>query len=201
MAKQQARQQPRKRRVALRARRAAPPKQYLPRAGARISREAARDVGMVIEDLVRRGRGTPRELLKEAKDPASPAHKHFDWDPEIAQKNWLMHQATQYFRSITILIEDVDDRPVPAFERIEYVDQDGLKARRYEGIDDVRQDHELMRQVLERARTDLLVWIRRFGRYQKMAQQLGILDGVFEVLIDEFKDQLSPNSTPKGPKH
>jgi hypothetical protein len=134
---------------------------------------------------VRQGRGTPRDLVEEARKPKSPAHKHFTFDRDEAAEKWLLHEARVYFRAISIVVQDVDSRPIPAFERITY---EGDDEARYQGIEAVREDDEMMAQVLDRARDDLLTWFRRYRRYAVMANKLGVLQHVFDTLSAEFAD-------------
>lgn len=169
---------------------------YVPVPGSRIRAAEATDVGAVIDRLIAQGRGTPENLREEARKKSSPAHKWYIWNDQEAAEIQRLQQSRKYFRSIAVIIEDVD-RPVPGFERISFLDEDGSESRRYEKIQDVKDDDALMRQALDRARSDLYVWLRRYMRYRVWSKRLGILDEVFDMLEKHFEDMFVHKSATK----
>jgi len=72
-----------------------------------ISEETAREIGPVLYDLAVQGNCTASRVVEEAKDPASPLHKHLNWDDESAATLYREAQA----RSLLGCVQyDVIDR-------------------------------------------------------------------------------------------
>lgn len=55
---------------------------------------------------------TPRIVLEAARDPANPLHAAFDWDDQEAAEKWRLHQARALIRSVRVVVEERETRPM-----------------------------------------------------------------------------------------
>ena len=55
---------------------------------------------------------TPRIVLEAARDPANPLHAAFDWDDHDAAEKWRLHQARSLIRSVRVVVEELETRPM-----------------------------------------------------------------------------------------
>jgi hypothetical protein len=153
-----------------------PRKKHLPRAGSRISKRAAAEVGPVIDRLIKAGQGTPERLLQEASDPGSPAHPHFEWNDQAAAHEHRLAQARQYFRFI-VTIEPAVQEPMRAYLHIS--DERG---RRYEGRAKVKRSVPLMTQVMAEALDELEQWRKQYEQLKSLAEFSGLWGAVDAAL-------------------
>jgi hypothetical protein len=158
-----------------------PRKKHLPRAGSRITKRAAADVGPVIDQLIKSGQGTPERLVEEASDPSSPAHPHFEWDDAAAAYEHRLAQARQFFRFI-VTVEPATKEPMRAYLHVS--DEAG---RRYEGRAKVKRSVPLMTQVLGEALDELECWQRQYAQLRDLAELSGIWPAVDKALQQRRK--------------
>lgn len=59
------------------------------------------------------GRLDPREVVEDARDPASPLHDSFEWDESTAAEQYRLLQARRLIGSVKFLI-NVNRVPMPA---------------------------------------------------------------------------------------
>lgn len=153
-----------------------PRKKHLPRAGSRISKEAAAKVGPVIDRLIKVGAGTPEALVETASDPSSPAHPFFEWNDERAAHQHRLSQAREYFRFI-VTVEPATEEPMRAYLHV--CDEAGA---RYETRARVKRSVPLMTQVVNEALDELADWKRRYAQLRSMAEMSGIWEAVDEAV-------------------
>lgn len=147
---------------------------FLVRPGAHINKRAAQDIGPVCVKLAQTG-GTAEDLLREASDPKSPAHKHFNWDNESAAHEHRLAQARYYWRSFEIVIEG-SDRKAHATRQFVVVTDDGKDE--FKDIRAVQADEDLAAQVLARAKRELGWW---YAKYVHLSNVLELRDVFREV--------------------
>ena len=148
---------------------------YTAAPGARLRDEDAEIIGPVIDRLAReRGAATARNLLSEAKDPASPIHRYFEWDDEKAAEAHRLERARLLIRSIRIVVETTD-APIEtrAFHVTTSAGQTG-----YRSASVVFADEDMSAQVIKTALRELAGWRLRYQQYRKVAQ----LAPIFEVI-------------------
>lgn len=150
---------------------------YQAREGAHLSKECVRDVGQVIDRLIREKRCTRENLVEAARDPKSPAHTHFDWNDRRAAKAHRVEQARHYLKGIEIIVEELDDAPIRAFHPV-FVDGE----KKYERVGTIMNDVNLAEQLLVRAYNDLAAFKQRFAMLRKYAELTGVFAEIDAVL-------------------
>jgi hypothetical protein len=150
---------------------------YTVKPGARISKRAASELGPIIDRLARAGKG-PDALLREAENPRSPAHKHFDWDDAEAAKKFRLEQSRYYFRSVQIIVKDITE-PVRLSHAIKVGDKQEVS---WQHIQNISEDVTMMSGLLTQAQADLRAWTHRYSVLRKVAQMSGVFSAIEKVL-------------------
>lgn len=118
-------------------------------------------LGEAFEDIIRdRGELKPEALVEEARDPAHPAHRHFDWDDEEAAGKWRLQQARQIIRIVSVR-EAGSGQVAPAFVSIR---TDGGVS--YRAMSDVIESADLTDRLLKQAESDLEAFEVRYRRFK-----------------------------------
>jgi hypothetical protein len=119
------------------------------------------------------GRLESEDVVREARDDASPLHPIFDWDNEIAGEKWRIEQAKYLIRSIDVVIERSDEEAVPirAFVSVKR-DED----RSYTSTVDALADPVLRAQVVEQAFRELEAWRKRHAELIEFARIFAEID-------------------------
>lgn len=162
------------------------PRTYTAAPGARIRDEDAEIIGPVIERLAQeRGAATARNLLNEAKDPASPIHRYFEWDDAEAADAHRLERARLLIRSIRIVVSTAS---VPietkAFHVTTSCGQTG-----YRPAATVFADQDMSTQVVATAMRELSGWRARYQQYRKVAQLAPIFDVIDGALDSGATDE------------
>jgi len=149
-------------------------------AGSRIKINA-QDAGERLQHLRKKRRGyvMASDVVKDAKNPDSPLHDHFDWNDTEAARKWRLDQAGYLLRSITVVYEDdgVGNRqPVRSFVRVHHPDD--MENVGYEDTKIAMSDDRLRLQVLTQAKQELKVWTRRYRRLTEFASVVAEADAV-----------------------
>ena len=139
--------------------------------GSMISEEAAQDVGSVWEQLYDSGKRTAKDLLEAAKDPSSPAHKHFEWNDSVAAEKFRLSQAKKYIRSFEVVDSGSYSEPIRGYWKVP-------ETKEYRHIDEVVKAPDLLCQIIEQAKRDLRRWSSRYSQLK----EVGKLHGVFEAI-------------------
>lgn len=130
-------------------------RQYYASKGSRVSKQQLRDLGPLVESV-----GTQHlkaeDMVRIARNPKHPAHKHFEWNDKVAGKEYRKTQARHYICSIKIKIVNVTE---PVRTTVSLQTPQGPV---YHHINDVRENANLARMMAEDSLRDLRVWHRRF---------------------------------------
>jgi len=139
---------------------------YRPREGSRISKPAASELGSLVESLALAGNATPQALLDAARDPASPAHKWFEWDDTKAAEQYRLVQARYYLRSITVeyTTEQFEPMQVRAFVPV-YVDGNG---RTWKPMHEVIAVQSELEQVIEAAKAEMHAFRKKYAELRRL---------------------------------
>jgi len=138
--------------------------EYAAAAGAHFSNSWAVVLGKQFERIAKREFLTPEAVLEDARKKKSPIHSFFEWDDAVAGEEYRKKQAGHYLRTV-VVIQEEDERPVRAFHVITGEDSE----RSYQPLEVVLNDAEMMRQVIERARRELVSWSQRHRQYEELA--------------------------------
>lgn len=143
------------------------------KAGSQLDSQAVADVGLVFSRLVTEGRGTAAELVKEASDPSSPAHPHFEWDDQRAAHQHRLQQARGYIRALVVVNPALSPTPVRAFWPV------SRGSGRYKRIETIVEDEDLFKALLDRAKHDMDIWVARYHNLLDIAEAKGLVDESF----------------------
>lgn len=104
------------------------------------------------------GRIISEDVLREARDEASPLHPAFEWNDAHAAEAYRLEQARYLIRSIDVVVERPNEEPasVRAFVSVER-DSD----RAYTSTAHALADDDLRRQVIGQAWRELEAWRKR----------------------------------------
>lgn len=135
--------------------------------GSTLKDQDAQVIGERLSNLMQSGPVTPEDVLQDAKPKRSPIHDYFEWDNESAANEYRLNQARYYMRSIEVIVEMVE-QPVRAFHVVNVKTDTGDISRGYLPIVHIKEEPDLLSQVIESARRELVAWQRRYSQYQEL---------------------------------
>lgn len=122
------------------------------------------------------GRLSTEELLTEviarSRPRRSPTHHLFEWDQAKGHALYLLERARRLIVAVRVIFVETPDKPVRAFPVVITDGKKGPMPMRH-----VLDDRDLTAALLEQAKTDLEVWVRRYDRLRHLA----VLKGVFQA--------------------
>lgn len=135
--------------------------------------------------LIRKQNGgilTSAMVVKDAKDPKSPLHRHFDWDVQSAAEKYWLQQAGVIIRCVMVSVEvNGQDIATRAWVSVRQSEQ-----REYMPLAEVEQNPALRSQVLLDARESLVGWLNRYETYKELFGAVSsVRKAVDEIQIDE----------------
>jgi len=157
----------------------------------------AKVLGPILYDLAREEGGFfPERLVEIAAPKASPAHRYFTWDDEVAAHSYRIEQAQKIARSIQIIwVEKTDAgeevtkrakalylvvdivKPGKKLAEGEVEDEDEKpdpnvarpkKIRKYVTLDQVTDNEDYVCQVISQAKNELKSFKRRYNEYAEL---------------------------------
>lgn len=140
---------------------------YTWREGKRLAGDPQK-VGECLEAMRQRYNGylTPQVVVENARPPASPLHRYFEWDDARAGQKFREYQARWLITSIVVKDENVKSgKPFYAFVNVE------LKGGKpYTSTTAAMSDDELRCQIVRRALKDLDAWQERYKNLEELAE-------------------------------
>lgn len=135
---------------------------YRAASGARLTHQQAQVVGETLESLG--DEFTPADVLKVAKAKKSPLHTFFEWDDTEAAKEHRLEQARGLVRSVRVVITTPNGMDeTRAFHSVRIHEEEPHRA--YAPTTRILSDAALSDQVIERARSELIAWKRKYESY------------------------------------
>lgn len=140
-------------------------------------------VGERLEELAAHADGElkPRAVVQDARSKQSPLHRFFEWNDAKAAHAHRLDQARTLIRSITILPDSDNERPVPAFVNLNDPAKGGHSYRR---IAEVAGSPPMELLLMRTAVRDLEAWTKRYHR-------LAGLCSAVEISLDALRDRLN----------
>lgn len=119
------------------------------------------------------GRIESEDVVREARDEASPLHPAFDWNDATAAEKYRVEQAKYLIRSIEIVIDKSGEEQIPirAFVSVKR-DED----RSYTSTIHALADPELRAQVVQQAFNELEAWRKRHAELTEFARVFAEID-------------------------
>ena len=117
----------------------------------------------------------PKTIVDEARDTASPLHRHFQWDDCLAAEAYRIEQARGLLQVVVELIDiDGDKRPVRVFASL----STDRKSGGYRTMVDVVANKSLRKQLIKDALRDIEFFQRK---YDEIIEFSGVLAEMSKV--------------------
>lgn len=142
----------------------------------------ARVVGERLEAIrVAHGGGlAPRNVVVDARDPASPLHRYFEWRDNVAALKYRENQARDLIRSVVVCYDESPNNPVPAFVCV----AKGDEFHPYQATNIALANTESRDYVLEQAMKELQAWKKKYRHLSELAGVLCCMDQL-RLEVDE----------------
>jgi hypothetical protein len=141
----------------------------------------AQAVGESLSRLEAAGELTPRTVLADARDEASPLHLFFEWSDAKAAEKYRLEQAGHLIRSVTVVMEPSEAQE-PVTVRAFVPVSEGQEQRHYVGTARALGDADLRKQVLGQAYAELGAIARKYRELKELSQVVEAIDHVGELL-------------------
>lgn len=136
-------------------------------------------VGETLEHLRLRHGGTlrPESVVQAAQEPDSALHRYFEWNDTEAARKYRLHQADYLIRAVVVCPEE-DERPFEPVRAFVCIEESPGAARVFTHVCEAMRDDSLRQQVLERARSELAAWRRRYAHLAEFAAIFDAIDAL-----------------------
>ena len=135
----------------------------------------AGEVGSHLELLRQEQHGelTPEDVVKDARNPNSPLHSHFEWDDTRAAEQHRLNQARNLIRSV-VAIYTSDKKPAQRVRAFVHVPEKG--APHYRSTDHAMSQTKTRNMVLRRAWRELKAWRDRYRELKEFSALIETID-------------------------
>jgi len=127
------------------------------------------------------GRISPEVVLNAAIPKNSPIHDFFEWDDNIAARQWRLQQSRYLIRSIEVEIirkgKSIIERKFFNVNDIE----DG-RERLYIDVDVMEGNPEFRKQIIEMALREIKYWTEKYKNYKELNEIFKAIDDVEKKL-------------------
>jgi hypothetical protein len=136
------------------------------------------------DEINKAGRLTADTIVTNARKKTHPLHPLFEWNNTAAAQAYRQHQATRALKAVVVIYERPEGGTLkPTSYFVSYVSpaeaKRGAIARRdYIRAEDAREIPAIRTEVLDRARSELLAWKRK---YEALAEFMEIRDVIERV--------------------
>ena len=154
---------------------------YKAKAGSRVTRQQALDLGPILRKLAEAGEATPERLVEVATDPSCPAHVHFEWDDKVAAGKYRVVQAQKYMRSIVVEVVIEDHGPVDI--RVVAPDADPEEPWVFV-VNEVRDYDDALGPMIRQAQAELRAFQKKYKELRILAETVGLFDSIDEFLAE-----------------
>lgn len=115
----------------------------------------------------RRATVSPEDIVEASRPKDAPLHDRFTWDDTEAARSWRLEEARKILRVAVTIIEHEQERVrVRAFVSLP---SDRGPKQPFRTMEDVLSDPERRGEMLERARSEMDSWVRRYGTLTEAA--------------------------------
>lgn len=135
-------------------------KRYKFRDNSPYKNENAQEVGEFLEKSFKNEMPSRKEVLELAKNPKSVIHKYFDWDDKTAAQKYRLNQAGSLIAAL--YIEMADGNEMRAYEKV-FIQE--LDESHYCSIGKVSESEDLISQVIDSAKRELVYWKTKYETY------------------------------------
>ena len=160
-------------------------REYFSVEGGRLSQKRAEIVGPEIDRLIAENDGVSAAGIVTAATPDdSVLHPFFEWNNRHASNLWRRKQANDLLNGYTVKIKYAKP-PLKSSENTTYKvrgahpvgeKEASTGLRKYRSIDQIKESRELVGELVENARSELIGWQTRWSLYN------GLHDGFKEAM-------------------
>ncbi len=152
-------------------------KVFKARQGAPFKQEEAQIIGEYVEKFE-----TPKDILEDAKNEASPIHHLLTWDENEAAFQYRLQEVKNIVNHIEVDIVYAGGE-IETFERgFEYViDEEGDK--KFVPIEKGLSEETYYRQIIQRAWANFDGWVNRYGQYKEFNKIVKAAEETKEELL------------------
>ena len=144
----------------------------------------AQVVGELCEKIEERdGEVTRKGLLDASRDEASPTHKLFEWDDDVAAEKWRMYQAGKVLQAlkITIITPDREKQTQRAYVNVIPKDVEGS----YRSFNIAMTQVDLREGVLQRALRELTTFQEKYSNLTELSK---VFDAI-KIVTKEYDER------------
>ena len=177
-------------------------KRYGAKARSGLNEADAQKIGEELELLAADkpfGGVTPEEFVEAAQSGKAPnCASRLTWDDDVAGYQWRLHEARNTLNAITITEadEEGEDDEIRAFHLVSVEVEDGEphKERRYVPLSIIREESELVEQVIAQAKRELQRAKEKLALYEEHVREhhpklARVMDAVDEHLEEDHGEQ------------
>jgi hypothetical protein len=147
--------------------------------GARFNDHDAEVLGQRFDALAERGPLTTQAIVEDARAQDAILHPYFEWNDQVAAEEYRRKQAGYYVRHIMIIRQEGEE-PIRGFHDVVIKrDEDDPGERGFMPLGVICQQQDLVEQIVEQARRELIFWQRRYRQYEALA---GVHKAIEEAL-------------------
>jgi hypothetical protein len=144
-------------------------------------------IGEYLERIrVKHGCLKPEVVVAHAKPEASPIHRVFEWDDEVAAEEYRLIQARALCRSVVVEVQsDEAAEPVRVRAFVSVTGDDN--SRSYQAIQEVMQDDGMREELLATAWKELSAWRRKYQVLTELSTVFNAIDQTTPLLTEEAR--------------
>lgn len=121
----------------------------------------------------------PVKVVEFARDKTTALHGRFEWDDSEAAERYRIWQARSIIRLEFIVIPSKNNKDTIVRSFVSLIaDRRAEKDRGYRLMLDVLSDEDLRKQMLDEAKTDMLIFRRKYGHLKELDEVFRAMDKV-----------------------
>lgn len=128
---------------------------------------------------------TPRDLIKDAKDPKTPYHRWFTWNKEKGFWKNLLYEARVLIGKVKVIYRDLSGNQVSA-RRWVHLSLEQPATHKIVGTyvhrERAMKTSQLHQQMVELACKDLETWKARYSTFKRIEIAFGAIDHAIKIL-------------------
>ena len=164
---------------------------YKARTGAPFKQEDAQEIGeFICEDC---NGLTTEEILKKVKqNKKSVIHSYIEWDNKIASEAYRLQQVRNITNHIELRIVVVGSSKITPVEENQEIsirashsiNEDGVQ--RYYNVQEVFNNEDYKRQILNRATIEIRNWMKRYRIYTELSPLIKAINNVLPMVVKKL---------------
>lgn len=152
--------------------------EYRFKAGSRLPKAQAQEVGEHLNAISKKADGTltAETVLSDAAKKRSPIHDFFEWDDTIAAGKHRMEQARHLIRCVEVIYSDVPEQSEPCRAFVTIRDCETLDPSDYVSTYQIMSNADHRTALLVQARREMREWASRYRHLAELAEVIAVID-------------------------